>query len=248
MYSKFTDSCNPCYNKTALVERLPVAKTDMVFDEVKISDCISDIQKKFCNLDRKTLNKSYEILNETLHYLQAESCALLNDLNNYSIWVYVHSIDVALISLIIACKLKYKQNEKQDLCLGALLHDIGKLLIPKKILQKPGRLNNEEMAMMKQHSAFGYNMIAELNIHANCKNIVLQHHERLDGSGYPFGLCEDSISDNVRIVMVADALDAMASCRPYRSAQTMDDAIKNLKLDRFKYSSKIILILEDLVF
>lgn len=246
MCSKFIEDCSCCGDQTVFAERPLIHHTDAAGEKITISECVSDIRGKFCSLDSQAFTEAQEILSEALCYLQTESCKLLSDLNNYSIWIYTHSIDVALISLIVANKLRYKREDMKNLCLGALLHDIGKLLIPEKILQKPARLNHQEMAVIQQHSVLGYNMITALNIHPDCKKIVLQHHERMDGSGYPFGLCDESISDHSKIVMAADALDAMTSYRPYKSARTMETAIGNLKQDGAKYSGKILLVLEGL--
>ncbi|WMJ89309.1 HD-GYP domain-containing protein [Anaerocolumna sp. MB42-C2] len=169
---------------------------------------------------------------------------LVNVLTNYVDWMYTHSLDVAMISLMIAAELKYKDNELWNLGLGALLHDVGKIMIPKSILQKPGPLNDTEMFYMKQHCELGLSSLTAYNLSADCTDIVIQHHERLDGSGYPYGLKENEICFNAKIVMVADTIDAITSGRPYKQPKSMDTAIKILSSETGKYPQEIIPVLE----
>ncbi|MDT3699938.1 MAG: HD domain-containing phosphohydrolase [Thermincola sp.] len=171
----------------------------------------------------------------------------VNTLGNYIDWLYTHSIDVAIISLMIAEELGYTEKELWNLGLGAFLHDVGKLLIPKPILQKPGPLNNAEMAFMRQHCEIGMSSLESLSLPKECTDIVLQHHERLDGSGYPNGLKEDEICRSAKIVMIADAVDAITSGRPYKQTQDLDAAIRILRSDEEKYTEEFISVLERLL-
>lgn len=232
-----------CSDNSALKGRLPQSGTMTGHKLETTFECGKDIQLKFKNADENLIDKSVYAVNRNILYIQS-LCSLLGGLESYSSWVYRHSIDVALISMILADKLGYDDYTMQELCIGALLHDIGKLLIPKEILQKPGKLDTGELRTMQQHSVLGYNLIMDLDIQKGSKAIVLQHHERLDGSGYPFGLFNESICDTARIVMVADALDAMTTCRPYRSTLTVNNAVANIQNDKAKYSEDILSILE----
>jgi putative nucleotidyltransferase with HDIG domain len=146
---------------------------------------------------------------------------------------------------MIAFKLDYSNEKIKNLCIGGMLHDIGKLMIPKNILQKPGKLNDQKMSFMKQHCELGYSMIKDLDLSTEITDIILQHHERLDGSGYPYGLHSDQISDNAKIVMIADALDAMTSYRPYQNSRQVNEAMEELKKDESKYSRDILELLEN---
>ena len=159
-------------------------------------------------------------------------------------WLYTHSIDVAIISLMMAVELNYKDKELWNIGLGALLHDVGKLLIPKSIIQKPGPLNHVEKVYIWQHCELGRCSLEPFNLPRECTDVVVQHHERLDGSGYPKGLKGNEICLNARIVMIADAVDAITSGRPYREPQTMDNAIKILRDNERKYSQDLIDLLE----
>lgn len=160
----------------------------------------------------------------------------VNALGNYVDWLYTHSIDVSMISLMMAVKLGYSDAELLNIGLGALLHDVGKLLVPKPIIQKPGPLSDMEMAYIRQHCELGMSSLEPLNLPKECTDIVLQHHERLDGSGYPKGLKGDEICRNARIVMIADAVDAITSGRPYKSPRKMGAAIRILRNEGEKYS------------
>ncbi len=170
----------------------------------------------------------------------------VNALTNYVDWLYTHSIDVAVISLMMAVELKFSDKELWNLGLGAFFHDVGKLLIPKSIILKPMPLNDMEMVCIRQHCDLGMTSLAPFNLPGNCTDIVLQHHERLDGSGYPKGLVGDEICRNARIVMVADAIDAITSGRPYKDAKDMDTAIKILRDENEKYPQELIPMLESI--
>ena len=171
----------------------------------------------------------------------------VNALSNYVDWLYTHSIDVAIISLMIAVELGYNEEELWNIGLGAFLHDVGKLLIPKSIIQKPGSLDDMEMDYIRQHCELGVSSLKSFCLPKECTDIVLQHHERLDGSGYPNGLKGDEICRNAKIAMIADVVDAITSGRPYKPPQKMDTAINILKSDEGKYSKELVPLLEGLL-
>ncbi len=171
----------------------------------------------------------------------------VNALSNYVAWIYTHSIDVAIISLMIAVELRYNDEELWNIGLGAFLHDVGKLLIPKLIIQKPEPLNDMEMVYIRQHCELGMSSLEPFCLPKECTDIILQHHERLDGSGYPQGLKGDEICRNARIVMIADVVDAITSDRPYRPHQEMDTAIKILRSNEGKYSKEFVSVLEKIL-
>ena len=109
-----------------------------------------------------------------------------------------------------------------------LLHDIGKIGIEESILNKPGRLTEEEMTQMKKHPEIGYRILSSVNDMAEMANYVLAHHERIDGKGYPKGLKGMEIPLQARIIAIADAYDAMTSHRSYRTAMSEKQAINEL--------------------
>lgn len=223
-----------------------IEESDTVVPIDEVFECTSDIKNKFHLVEPTVLKDASDILSGILFDSKKSTWWIFVDsLSNYVDWLYTHSIDVALISLIIAIKLNYKKEALESLCLGALLHDIGKLLIPKNIIQKPGKLTNQEMVFLRQHCELGYSMIKELNLPKECTDIILQHHECLDGSGYPYGLSDNKIANVTQIAMIADVLDAITSYRPYKSVKPLNVAVKELKSDESKYAKHIIQILED---
>jgi putative nucleotidyltransferase with HDIG domain len=131
---------------------------------------------------------------------------------------YGHSKTVARYSHVLAEALGIREPKTLDnIRRGALLHDAGKIAIPDSILKKPGPLSASEWEKIKRHPALGYGLIKDIKLVKEVGNIILCHHERYDGTGYPRGLSKSAIPLEARIFAVADALDAMTSHRPYRS-------------------------------
>lgn len=139
-----------------------------------------------------------------------------------------HQQKVALISEAIAHEIGWDKHDVQGLKLAALIHDIGKVSIPSEILTKPSRLTDIEYALMKEHANNGYLILKDIPFTWPIADTVRQHHERLDGSGYPFGLKGGEILPGARILAVADIIDSMASHRPYRAAQGLERAMEEI--------------------
>lgn len=135
-----------------------------------------------------------------------------------------HSRRVFLYSMEIARAMDGLEHQLKNIAMGAWLHDIGKLAIPDGILLKPGALTGEERAVMQRHARIGYEMVKRIPFLADAAEIILTHHERCDGSGYPQGLNTDEIPIGARIFAVADTVDAMTSDRPYRLALPFQEA------------------------
>jgi pSer/pThr/pTyr-binding forkhead associated (FHA) protein len=140
-----------------------------------------------------------------------------------------HSTRVSRFSLLIAEKLGLNSKEKHQLYLASVLHDIGKIGLPDKLLLRPGKLTEEEMELVKKHPAFGVSMIKSLGEMQEIVPLILHHHEALDGSGYPDGLKGEEIPLMSRIVAVADTYDAITSDRPYRKGRSREEAVQELK-------------------
>jgi PAS domain S-box-containing protein/putative nucleotidyltransferase with HDIG domain len=134
-----------------------------------------------------------------------------------------HQKRVAEMALYIGNKLGLGQERCEWLHFGGLLHDIGKATIPNTILSKPGKLTEEEWILVKSHARRGYDILKEMNLPDQVTDLVLHHHERLNGSGYPDGLGEGELSAEVRILGLCDVIEAMSSHRPYRPARTFDE-------------------------
>lgn len=136
-----------------------------------------------------------------------------------------HMVDVAILSIIIGKTLEMDRLDMRYLCFGALVHDIGQLLIPKEILNKATPLTDSEYKMIKKHPQFGYDMLKNVDgINKHALKIALQHHERLDGSGYPNGTKEKEITHFSRIVAIADIYTAIIREKGYRKKMQIHEA------------------------
>jgi putative nucleotidyltransferase with HDIG domain len=143
--------------------------------------------------------------------------------------LYHHSVNVALFSLTLGIHLGLEEEELIELGIGALLHDVGKLKIPGAVLRKPGRLSDDEFEVIKQHTSLGFELLREIpDITTATALIALNHHERVDGSGYPRGLKGDEIHTYGRIVSVADVYEALTANRVYRSGYLPHQAFEFL--------------------
>ena len=155
---------------------------------------------------------------------------------------YVHSVNVAVICNVMGEWLNMPEEDKKILTIAGLLHDVGKTVIPNDVLSKPTRLTNEEYQMIQSHSLKGYELVKDRNLDPRIKMAVLQHHERCDGKGYPFGLDSQNISDFAKIVAIADVYDAMTSNRIYRQGICPFDVIEEFEKEGYqKYDPKFLL-------
>ena len=141
---------------------------------------------------------------------------MLHNMRMYDDPTYAHCLNVALICHVFGTWIKMDEADIKTLTLCGLLHDVGKLMVPESIISKPAKLTTEEYDIIKTHSLEGYNKLKTMDIDDHIKNAALMHHERCDGSGYPFGLKTNRIDRFARIVSIADVYDAMTSARVYR--------------------------------
>jgi len=178
-------------------------------------------------LDRlkQSLNKQQQILRQTVGALSAA-------MENRDPYTAEHQRRVADLACAIAREMKYSEDRIHCIDVAGTLHDIGKSIIPSEILTRPGHLSNLEFDLIKTHSQLGYEIIKDIEFPWPVAEIILQHHEKLDGSGYPNGLIGDDILIEVRILTVADVIEAMASHRPYRPALGIDIALEEINQQR----------------
>ena len=167
---------------------------------------------------------------------------MLHNMRQYDDLTYIHSINVSLISNIFATWLHLGDEDKEVLTLGGLLHDIGKLKVPDKIISKPGKLTEAEYSLVKTHTLQGYNILKNKDIDPRIKECALMHHERCDGGGYPLGLTSENISPYAKIIAIADVYDAMTSARVYRGPICPIHVVNVFEEEGFqKYDSKFLL-------
>ncbi|MDF1617104.1 HD-GYP domain-containing protein [Petrocella sp. FN5] len=143
-----------------------------------------------------------------------------------------HATRVERYAAILAKALKYSPNEMENLQKAAKLHDIGKIGIPDEILNKSGKLSEDEYTKIKDHSAMGAQILSNVDVLRKISEAVKYHHERPDGKGYPEGLIGETIPRDAAILSIADTFDAMTTDRPYRKALTLDEAVEELILYR----------------
>jgi putative nucleotidyltransferase with HDIG domain len=153
----------------------------------------------------------------------------LTNISTYSGALYQHSVNVAILATAVGMSLGYNRQQLTDLGIGALLHDIGKIELPLDLQQKTTRLTQEEMEIAKKHPVHGFNILrSQHTISLLSAHVALQHHERLNGSGYPQGLKGKQIHEYAQIVGICDVYDSLTSPRPWRKRFMPHDALEYL--------------------
>lgn len=184
------------------------------------------------------------LLSQTLRLLDSmqetvDVYGMLHQIRKYDESTYAHSINVAIICRLMGQWFGKSEEDVDVLTLCGLLHDIGKIKIPRSILTKPGRLTNEEYEIIKRHPLEGYNILKSLPIDMRIKRCALMHHERCDSTGYPLGLLKDDIEEFAIIVSIADVYDAMTSNRCYRIGLCPFEVVANFEREGFhKYNTR----------
>jgi putative nucleotidyltransferase with HDIG domain len=151
-----------------------------------------------------------------------------------------HEQGVARIGRQIAEEMGLPADEVEAIEVAALVHDVGKLSVPAEILTKPGTLSDTEFQLIRVHSQGGYEILKDIDFDWPVADIVVQHHERMDGSGYPAGLAGDEISVAARVLMVADVIEAMAAHRPYRPALGLQAAMDEITTHPERFDPQVI--------
>jgi putative nucleotidyltransferase with HDIG domain len=155
--------------------------------------------------------------------------ALIQAVETKDYYTRGHSERVSKATVLIAREWGLREDRVNVIRYAGLLHDIGKLGVPTKVLQKQGKLNDAEFDAIKLHPMRGYEMLREITFLEEALTGVVHHHERMDGKGYPMGLVAEEIPEFARIIMVADAFDSMTSTRSYRAAKTVAEALVELR-------------------
>ena len=211
------ESCQDrlCSKQKILGEIMHVLETKCLFDQMPVTQIVG-------------INEGNSLLLGDM----ADVALIIDTVRIKSESTYHHCVNVGIIAAIIGSWLDYSNEEIRNLMLTGLLHDVGKAIIPLSILNKPSKLNNEEMCAMRRHSALSYRYLADFDSIAETIKVgVLQHHERLDGSGYPIGLEAEDIHDFAKIIALADTYDAITSDRIYRSRKAPIAALKIIQYE-----------------
>jgi PAS domain S-box-containing protein/putative nucleotidyltransferase with HDIG domain len=183
---------------------------------------------------RKSYDRMQKVLEDTIN-------ALTSAVEKRDPYTAGHQQRVAILADAIAEKMKLPSYQKEGLHVAALVHDIGKINVPAGILNKPSSLSDAEFALVKDHVLVGYDILRTIEFPWQVAEIVFQHHERLDGSGYPMGLKGSDIMVESKILAVADVVESMMAHRPYRPARGKEKAITEIKTNKKKlYDVKIV--------
>ena len=152
-----------------------------------------------------------------------------------------HQQRVSLLSFAIAQEMNLSEKQIEGTRIAGLIHDLGKISIPSEILSKPGQITDIEFSLIKNHPQAGYDILKKVKFPWPIAQIVLQHHERMNGSGYPSGLSGEAILLEARILGLADVVEAISSHRPYRPALGIDAALEEISKNRgILYDPKVV--------
>jgi HD-GYP domain-containing protein (c-di-GMP phosphodiesterase class II) len=205
------------FDLEALVEKRTaelVQSNKLLKIEIDNRKCMQlELQHSFENL-KKVMNSTVQAITRTIDKRDPYTSG--------------HQHRVADLSRSIAREIGFSENEIEGIYIAAAIHDIGKISIPAEILSKPVQLSDIEISLIQAHSQTGYDILKGIKFPWPIAEIVLQHHERLDGSGYPRGLAGDDILMAARIIGVADVVETMASHRPYRPSIGIDKALEEI--------------------
>ena len=182
-------------------------------------------------IDTKTVADTAALTNAT--FALRNSCRtgiqvfdLLHCFREYNDMTFAHSLNVSLICAVLGEWLGYSKEEIDVLVQCGLFHDIGKMMVPKELLEKSTPLTPAEKKIIEGHVIQGYHLVRDMNINPRIKNSIMMHHERCDGSGYPLKITSEKIDDYAKIVAIADTYEAMTSPRTYRKAKCPFDVMK----------------------
>jgi putative nucleotidyltransferase with HDIG domain len=222
--------------------------------ENRVIGCLNLASKKLedvSEINRKVLKSAATLMGEGITRLQTEEelklsyeklqkaikstiQAIALILEKRDPYTAGHQKRMTKLACAIAEEISLPKDKIEGLYIAGIIHDIGKINVPTEILSKPGRLSEIEFSLIKTHPQVGSDILKEMELPGEVSSIVLQHHERMDGSGYPSGLSGEAILLEARILAVADVVEAMASHRPYRPALGLDKALEEITKNKGK--------------
>jgi putative nucleotidyltransferase with HDIG domain len=236
------DAANPIAraNNNRLYRLRDTSETPGLIGKVLILEDVTDLLAME-EVEERYLEESNQASQSTLESLQSALCAQ----DPYTV---MHCQRVADLSKKIAIRIGVDELEAQAIYQAARLHDLGKITVPSSILHKPGKLVQAEMNLIRLHPEAGFAIVKDLAFPWPVHEVISQHHERLDGTGYPAGLRADEISFAVRVVAVADVVEAMSTHRPYRPALGIDPALAEITAGKdIRYDGAVVEACVDLL-
>lgn len=191
---------------------------------------IKKVFKDYVVSERLELTKVYDLVNNIIDEILNNKQVVLNvsDLRNKNEGIYEHCMSVCILASSVGAYI-FDQKKLRELTLGAIVHDIGLMLVPEEILDKPDKLSPEEYELVKTHPKVGYDIISnDPDFPLISRNIVYMHHEKNDGSGYPLGVGAKQIHDTTKLVTICDMFDAMITPKPYRKQMKTYESFETL--------------------
>jgi len=225
-----------------LSQTMPPMFSEEVKEEAKVAiDGILNQVKKDEKVNVEDVRNVIEKLFKELITKLGKAIINLSIVKNYDEYTYTHLINVTVLSMFFSKFLGASDFVIKEIGMGAILHDVGKVKIPTSILYKPGELTEEELKIIKKHPIIGYFAIKdEPTVSTYAKKIVLFHHERFDGNGYPLGLKFDRIGRYPQIVSLADIFDALTSERPYKQGMSVPQTLNFIMKESGVYFEPIL--------
>lgn len=213
--------------------RLPGLEINDVIPEQLRQEAVGTIRKAFGDVSKGNVNIQAiaDMTSRIVESIMGNDSLLIQmaDLKCHDTYTFSHSVNVCVLGTIVGVQLGLDERKLKDLALGLMLHDVGKMQVPDDILNKPGRLTEEEYSKMQEHPRSGFDVLrSNQAISAHAKIVILQHHEKYDGTGYPKGLKGNDIHLNGQIGAIADVYDALTSDRTYRKRFLPHEAIDYL--------------------
>ena len=202
------------FKKNSQKSLIPIELLEKAFSVAE--EIENSIMKKH-QLPKKEIEDTVEQIINKVAMAEMDTILNLLDLKNFDQYTYTHSVNVAVLAVLFAKQLHWEMENLKMLGVGTLLHDMGKLLVPKSILNKNSKLTPEEWKIMQKHTLYGYEILKNQSDYPeNIRKIPLMHHENYDGKGYLLGIKGEQISEMASIVSICDTFDAMTSRRSYK--------------------------------
>lgn len=210
-------------------EALNDIQTDPILDNLK-QKTLAKLPRIFGSIytgNYTDARQNLESVDELINHIFEKKWVNTNmyEIKTYDNYTYIHCLDTAIMVAFIGLEMKYEKSKLRDLCIAAILHDIGKIKIPNNILNKKSKLTDEEFALIKMHSVYGKEILEEVPF---CTEAIIQgvyqHHERIDGKGYPTGTYDDEIGEFAKIISICDVFTAVSANRSYRQRFSPNDA------------------------
>lgn len=232
------------YVRNPLFQNIDVPDVVAEDNRVKAVATLQSLVASYKKSKALEVNPLKKVLRELVSEVIRNRDSMIHQLDSrtYNDYIFAHSVNTCILSLLIAVNMDYTEDKLVDLALGTVLHDIGMMLLPDEILLKMGNLTPEESKLVQTHAEAGFNILRTVReIPTTVAHISFQHHERVDGKGYPRNLHSDKILEIAKVVTVADTFDALISDRPYRKGMVPHEAYEVMMMLSGTYVDREIL-------